>query len=144
MTPVSTTLPGSARLTMTADEFLAFTRQPENADKWFELVKGEVIEVPPPTRVHGAVCANVVRILGNYPFRRRKGYVASNDAGVLLSREPDTVRGPDVALYEDAQRFEDLHPEYGEVPPVLAVEVFSPGDKHGRVMTKIDDYLRTG
>jgi hypothetical protein len=35
---------------------------------------------------------------------------------VILERDPDTVRGPDVALYEDASSFAELHPKYGEVP----------------------------
>jgi len=54
------------------------------------------------------------------------------------------VRGPDVALYEDARSFEELHPKYGEVPPRLAVEVMSPSDRIGRVMDKVSDYLRNG
>ncbi|HEX5272724.1 MAG TPA: Uma2 family endonuclease, partial [Gemmataceae bacterium] len=107
-------------------------------------VRGEVIELPPPKKIHGAVCANVTRILGNYTFARRKGYVTGNDSGVILEREPDTVRGPDVALYEDAGKFADLHPKYGEVPPRLAVEVLSPDDKAKHVTRKIMDYLKCG
>jgi Uma2 family endonuclease len=103
-----------------------------------------VIELPPPTKRHGVENANVSRMLGNYSFARRKGYVASNDSGVILERGPDTVRGPDVAVYEDADKFEDLHPKYGEVPPRLAVEILSPNDRWSRVHQKIKDYLRNG
>src|SRR5207249_2831406 len=110
---------------MTAEEFGEFVDRSENANKWFELVRGEVIDLPPPTKRHGAVCGNSARILGNYTFQRRKGYITTNDSGVILERDPDTVRGPDIALYEDVQKFEDLHPKYGEVPPRLAVEVLS-------------------
>ncbi len=106
---------------MTADEFYKWVHRPENAGRWFELLRGEVIELPPPMRRHGAVTGNAVRILGNYTFKRRKGYVASNDAGVVLERDPDTVRGPDVGLYEDARSFEELPLKYGEIPPRLAV-----------------------
>src|SRR5439155_9247241 len=35
-------------------------------------------------------------------------------------------------------------PKYGEVPPVLAVEVLSPDDRADRVLRKITDYLRNG
>jgi Uma2 family endonuclease len=129
---------------MTAEEFADWVHRPENANKWFELVRGEVIELPPPTRPHGFVSGNVARIVGNYTFQRGKGYVASNDSGVILERDPDTVRGPDVALYEDAQTFAELHPKYGEVPPLLAVEVLSPNDRADRVTRKITDYLRSG
>jgi Uma2 family endonuclease len=129
---------------MTAEEFYNFVHLPENANKWFELERGEVIELPPPMKRHGAVCANIARILGNHTFQRRKGYITTNDSGVILERDPDTVRGPDVALYEDAQKFEDLHPKYGEVPPRLAVEVLSPSDRADRMTRKMMDYLRNG
>src|SRR5215831_1767515 len=108
----ATTPPPTKR--MTAEEFCDWVHLPENANKWFELVRGEVIELPPPLKRHGFVSVNVGRILGNYTFQRRKGYVTGNDSGVILERDPDTVRGPDVALYEDAQSFAELHPKYGE------------------------------
>jgi Uma2 family endonuclease len=129
---------------MTAEEFYEWVHRPENAGKWFELVRGEVIELPPPMKRHGVLSANVSRILGNYAFQRGKGYVAGNDSGVILERDPDSVRGPDVALYEDAQTFEEPHPKYGEVPPRLAVEILSPNDRAAKVQQKITDYLRTG
>jgi Uma2 family endonuclease len=129
---------------MTAEEFLDWVQRPENDNRWFELVRGEVIEMPAPTKPHGVVCSNMVWLLGSYVRQRNYGYLTSNDSGVILERDPDTVRGPDVALYEDAQSFEDLHPKYGEVPPLLAVEVLSPGDRINKVLRKISDYLRNG
>jgi Uma2 family endonuclease len=129
---------------MTADEFFDFVHRPENANRWFELVRGEVIELPPPMKIHGVVCCNASFLLGAFVRQRRKGYVTSNDSGVILERDPDTVRGPDVAVYEDATSFEELHPKYGDVLPLLAVEVMSPNDKIGRVMSKIADYLNNG
>jgi Uma2 family endonuclease len=129
---------------MTAEEFCDWVHRPENADRWFELVRGKVIELPAPTKPHGVVCGNVAWLLGNYTFQQGQGYVASNDSGVILERDPDTVRGPDVAVYEDASTFAELHPKYGEVPPRLAVEVLSPNDRADRVSRKITDYLGNG
>jgi len=129
---------------LTAVEFSEWVNRPENVNRWFELVRGEVIELPPPMKRHGFVAVNVGRILGNYTFQRGKGYVTGNDSGVILEREPDTVRGPDVAVYEDADKYDDLHPKYGEVPPILAVEVLSPNDRWSRVTNKIIDYLKNG
>ncbi len=134
----------TAKKLMTAEEFCDWVHRPEQANKWFELVRGEVIELPPPRRLHGIVCTKVGSALDRYTMEQGKGYVANNDSGVILVRDPDTVRGPDVALYEDADRFVDVHPKYGEVPPRLAVEVLSPDDRIGKVMRKIMDYLQNG
>jgi Uma2 family endonuclease len=129
---------------MTADEFYEWSSRPENDNKWYELVRGEVVELPAPTKPHGFICGNVVRILGNFVFQQGKGYLTSNDSGVILEKGPDTVRGPDVAYYEDAATFAELHPKYGEVAPRLAVEVLSPNDRANKVLRKINDYLRCG
>jgi len=129
---------------MSAEEFCDWAHRAENDHKWLELVRGEVIELPPPMEPHGVVCVNVGYVLSGYCRQRGKGYITSNDSGVILERDPDTVRGPDVALYEDANKFEDLHPKYGEVPPRLAVEVLSPNDKAKQVTRKITDYLHNG
>jgi Uma2 family endonuclease len=134
----------AAKKRMTAEEFCDWVHRPENANKWFELVRGEAIELPPPMKLHGVVAINAGGLLRAYTIARNKGYVTGNDAGVILERDPDTVRGPDVALYEDAESFEELHPKYGEFPPRLAVEVLSPSDRADRVQRKITDYLRNG
>lgn len=138
------TTPVTARKLMTADEFWEFCQRPENENRWLELIRGEVIELPRPTRRHGIVCNNIGRILGNYTFQVGRGYIATNDSGVILEEDPDTVVGPDVAYYTDAARFRDVHPKWGEEPPVLAVEVLSPNDKPSRVNAKVAGYLRNG
>src|SRR5262249_30055209 len=102
------------------------------------------IELPPTMKIHGRVCVRIVFLLEGYVCQRNFGYVTGNDSGVILERDPDTVRGPDVALYEDARSFEELHPKYGEVPHRLAVEVMSPIYLIGRVIDKVSDYLRNG
>jgi Uma2 family endonuclease len=129
---------------MTAEEFYDWANRPENENKWFELVRGEVLRLPSPRMPHGVVAGNAVWILNGYVRQRRKGYVASNDSGVILERDPDTVRGPDVALYEGVHSFDELPAKYAENPPRLAVEVLSPSDRADRILHKITDYLRNG
>jgi Uma2 family endonuclease len=129
---------------MTAEEFYEWVRRPENADRCFELLRGQVIEVPRPSNPHGRVCINVGLQLEEYAKRRGNEYLRSNDAGVILQRNPDTVRRPDVALYEDAPDSSNSQTGYGEIPPRLAVEVLSPSDNAGRVLSKITDYLTHG
>jgi Uma2 family endonuclease len=97
-----------------------------------------------PGKRHGLVCANVVRILGMYAAQRKKGYVCSNDTGVIVDRDPDTVRGPYVMLFEDAESAEQVGEKYGDKPPILAVEVLSPNDTHGKVVRRVEEQFRFG
>jgi Uma2 family endonuclease len=129
---------------MTAAEFFAWVHRPENRNRFFELDRGEVVEMPPPGKHHGFVCANVSRILGNFAVQRRKGYVCTNDAGMIVEKDPDTVRGPDVTFYEDAETTLDMERQYAARPPLLAVEVLSPDDRINRVIRRITQMLRAG
>jgi Uma2 family endonuclease len=63
---------------------------------------------------------------------------------VVVKRNPDTVRGPDVLLFEDARRVEEVEEKYGEEPPLLAVEVLSPNDTTGKVMRRVREQFRFG
>lgn len=129
---------------MTVEEFFDFVHLPENANKWFELDRGGVIEMPPPNVLHGVVCRRMGRYLDQFLDEHGGGYVAGNDSGVILARDPDIVRGPDVAVFADAKVIADVPPKYGEVAPILAVEVLSPNDRAGRVNRKIADYFQAG
>ena len=134
----------SEKTLMTVDEFYDFVNRPENQARSFELVRGEVIEVSRPNRVHGRICVNAAYLLEQYARKKRKGYVVSNNSGVILDRNPDTVRGPDIAYYEDAQDFEDLPEKWGETVPRLVVEVLSPNDGAKYIIDKIGDYFSSG
>ncbi|MGC1276184.1 MAG: Uma2 family endonuclease [Planctomycetaceae bacterium] len=131
---------------ITAEEFAAFVERPENAGRYFELDEGEIIELPPPKPPHGFVSITIGALLWNYCRQRGRGYVFSNDTGVVVGRDPDTVRGPDAMLYDDEKTFTDLESEnaYLETPPVLAVEILSPSDRHGPLARKVAQYLNGG
>ena len=129
---------------MSAEEFFAWCNRPENRDRHFELERGEVVEMSRPGERQGVVCLNVGGILGNYTYQKRKGYACSNDTGLILERDPDTVYGPDVMLYEQARRYDDLNSGYSDQPPTLAVEVQSPNDRWGKVTRRITRFLGRG
>lgn len=135
---------GTATKLMTADEFWEYVHRPENEHRNLDLIRGEVIEMSRPTRIHGVVSAEITFLLNTWVRTGKPGYIASNDAGVVLGENPATVVGPDVAYYTDADAFEDIHPKWGDVPPVLAVEVLSPNDRPGKVNAKIREYLVSG
>jgi Uma2 family endonuclease len=129
---------------LTADEFYEWCHRPENRDRHFELEQGRVVEMSRPGERHGVVCHNVNYLLGAYLRRRRKGRVCANDTGLVLERGPDTVRGPDVFLYDQSQPYEQLHSKYSEQMPQLAVEVLSPRDNWGKVLRRVTELLQRG
>lgn len=128
----------------TAEEFFDWVHRPENRGRQFELERGEVIEMPPAGARHGYVSGNLGRILGNYTFERGSGYVCTNDTGVILETDPDTVRGIDVTLYGQPQRYDQLASRYSAQLPKLAIEVLSPVDRPGRMTRRVSLFLRSG
>ena len=72
----------------------------------------------------------------------RRGWVVT-ESGTILNRDPDTVRGPDVAFYSIA-RHPNPPSDYFEIPPDLAVEVLSPDDRRAAVRDKIREYVTAG
>ncbi|MCI0641386.1 MAG: Uma2 family endonuclease [Gemmataceae bacterium] len=128
---------------MTAEEFFEFARRSENDQRFFELVRGEVIELSVPKRLHGSVCGRIGTRLGVFSQQKRFGDVVTNDAGLLLERDPDTVRGPDIAFFAEELDTESAD-SYSEMPPLLAVEVLSPTDLAEAVFEKISQYLASG
>ena len=111
---------------MTADEFAVM---PDCDDARLELVNGEVIELPPsPMPSHGNTQSNAGRLLGNFARPRSDG-VELTETGFLISRNPDTVRMPDVAFVSvERLREGGLPSGYFPFAPDIAVEVVSRSD----------------
>lgn len=97
-----------------------------------------------PGELHGVVSSNANWLLSNFMRQRRRGRVLCNDPGIILERDPDTVRGPDIVFFEDTRKYNELNPKWVEDPPVLAIEVLSPNDRIGKVTLKITQFLHSG
>ena len=111
---------------ITAEEF---SMMPDCDDMRLELVNGEVAELPPSFMPsHGMAQANAGMSLGVFVRPRRLG-MALISTGFLISRNPDTVRMPDVA-FVSADRLPDDRPPEGYFPfaPDIAVEVMTRSD----------------
>jgi Uma2 family endonuclease len=130
----------AAQKLITADE-LAHTSVP---GKVLELIRGHLVVREPPSTWHGAVAANLAIELGAIVRRDGLGQVFAQDTGFKIERDPDTVRGPDVAFVsrERLERIPDVG--YAELAPDLVVEVVSPNDRPGEVLAKIGDFLAAG
>lgn len=125
----------------TADDLLA---RPEDGCQ-YELVRGELIKMPPAADDHSRREARGMIRIGNFVYERGLGEVYGGDAGFLLERSPDTVRSPDIAFVR-RERVRPIDEATGYVPgaPDLAVEVVSPGNSAQEIDERVADYLRTG
>ncbi len=133
-----------AAKTMTANEFYDWANHPVRADRFFELDEGRVVEMPPPGEAHGAICGWIVYLLTTYVVQRGKGYVCSNDTGLIIKRTPATVRGPDIMLYEETRQLRSLNHKFADRMPKLIVEVLSPRDRVNVMNRKISQFLKRG
>ena len=124
---------------MTAEELLLL---PDD-DMKRELVRGVLIEEMPPGYEHGAVEAQIGRLLGNFAADNDFGEVLTGDSGFVLERGPDTVRGPDVAWVAPG-RVEGRVRGFAELAPDLVVEVRSPSDSQRHMAERAMMWLSHG
>jgi Uma2 family endonuclease len=126
---------------LTAEEF---RRLPDDGVRR-ELVRGRVVRMNVPAPRHGQICGKVLRILGRFLDAHDLGHLVSNDSGVLTGRDPDTVRGTDVAFFSYQRVPRGPFPEgYLSVVPELVFEVRSPTDRWAEVVAKAGEYLAAG
>ncbi len=134
--------PGPPR-TLTGLTAEAFAELPGHP--YAELVRGAVVEMPPPQFRHGYLCLRIAGLLSRYLEDQPLGWLVGNDAGVITQRDPDTVRGADIAFYG----FDRIPPGsmptgYPEVAPDLVIEIKSPGNRWSELQAKAAEYLQAG
>ncbi|MFL5331439.1 MAG: Uma2 family endonuclease [Gemmataceae bacterium] len=125
---------------LTAEEFAK-----AHGGEYVELIDGEVKELPVPKTPHGCVANLVAYYLTQHILQNDLGRVASNDTFVLVRRNPDRVRGADVAFWSYARvPKEAILPDIIGPPPELIAEVRSPSDRWVEVLAKVNEYLQAG
>jgi Uma2 family endonuclease len=127
---------------MTAAEFAEL---PDD-DRPRELVRGEVVYMNMPFPRHGQICARMSYLLQRHMEDHTLGHVVTNDSGVITERDPDTVRGADVAYYSYTRVPPGPFPRRAYLPvvPEIVFEVRSPGDRWREIEAKVHEYLQAG
>ncbi|RLS56981.1 MAG: Uma2 family endonuclease [Planctomycetota bacterium] len=114
-------------------------------DEPCELVRGEIVEITRPDQSHGNACARVAFAMMQWAYANRCGQVITNDSGILTERDPDSLRGADVAFFAASQLPDSKLPRGPvSIVPVLAVEVLSPLNSWSQMRRKIAEYLAAG
>jgi len=126
----------------TVDEFWDFITRPENADRKFELINGEIVEVT-PTEEHGSVTTDLITFLNVFVNQYKLGRVVNevsykNPADVYNNRIPDIS-------FTRAERLKPLVTEGASTQmPDLVIEVKSPGNTRKSLQEKAVYFIQNG
>lgn len=122
-----------------------FLRMPEPDDgAMHELVRGRIVTASVPTFLHGMIVGRACGLLDQFVRPRKLGRVVLR-TGLITERDPDSVRGPDVAYWSAERLPLNKRPEvYPEVSADLCVEVLSPGESLARTQEKLTEYFNCG
>ena len=94
-----------------------------------ELIRGALCETMPTGLTHGEIVMNLGGALRNFIRPRRLGRLVGSDSGMVLERDPDTVREPDIAFISAQKLPLNVRLSgYYEGAPDLVVEIVSPSD----------------
>ncbi len=110
-----------------------------------ELIRGVFHEIMSSGEEHGEIVFNIGILIGAFVKPRRLGRLVGSDVGVILERDPDTVREPDVAFISAEKRPLGVrNTGYIYVIPDLVAEVASPNDRASELIERARMWLRFG
>ena len=110
-----------------------------------EIVEGEFVPMSRGTYRHGGIAARIVYLLMRHLEDNPGWFVATNDPGTRLKRNPDTLRGPDVAVLRESRVPTGKGVDgWLDGAPDIAVEIVGDSQTTSELMKKAADYLQAG
>ena len=123
---------------LTAEEYAVLP----NDGRLTELVSGRIVEMNRPFTSHGYFLVRLSMLLGQFVEQHGLGRVVGGDAGLVTHRDPDTVRGPDLAYYSYQRMPRGPIPDgYWPASPELVIEIRSKNDRWKDILQKVAEYL---
>lgn len=127
------------RTLMTAEQFDAL---PEKEGRKWELLDGELIEVPSATPKHNRILMRLARLLDEFAEARNLGAALIETD---LAVGANTRLRPDIGFFSaETWRTVDLEHVPVVQTPDLAVEIISPSETAMKIHRKVDAYLNWG
>jgi Uma2 family endonuclease len=121
--------------TLTGEDLLSISAN--NADKRYELIEGELIEMPPTGLVDGKHEFRVAKLIDRFVEEHNLGTVMTGEVGYYIRGHDKTVRAADVAFASYERMPKDETPSnYGKIAPELVVEIVSPNDAATKIAEK--------
>jgi len=127
--------------TVSKEEFYALALAPENRDRNFEYIAGEIVEVVSNNESSGAT-AFLISYFGHFVAVNKLGWLTSSDGGYVINGE-DYI--PDAAFTSfKRQPVRPPKVAYNPVAPDLAIEIISPGNTKSEITFKVSNYMIAG
>ena len=125
---------------ITVDEFEA-----TSLDGRWELIDGELVEMSPSAEESSNISATMTILIGQFVRAHRLGRMYTPEGGFVLFPDRDIVRAPDVAFVRAERAPQGMaRKHFARLAPDLVVEVLSPSDRAGDVLSKIEMYRDAG
>ena len=105
-----------------------------------ECVEGVLVVAPKPLSRHQKIMQRLTSLLDQHLPHE---LTAILDVDVLLSREPLTVRAPDVIVTRTV-RYDANPPRYASKDVLLAIEIVSTGSRRTDRVMKLNEYAEAG
>jgi Uma2 family endonuclease len=124
----------------------SFTPGVADGDTLYEVVNGEIVELPPMGVLETLIASLICQHLQWYMAEARRGWVVQ-EMLFDFTRVLNKKRRPDLAFVSYDRWPEDKpvgSDDAWDVVPNLAVEVVSPTNTAGEVMDKLEDYFQAG
>jgi Uma2 family endonuclease len=109
-----------------------------------ELIAGEIIKMSPTNVEHGYLENEIGTQLRNFIASHDLGWVFVGEVGIFTRRDPDTVRGADVAFISKERIPKRPRRGFLDIAPELIVEIVSPTDRWTNLQDKIEEYFAIG
>ncbi len=129
--------------TMSAADFWERVAEIEG-DTLYELVNGEMIEVPPPSQKNSWMAMLIGGLIMNFARLNDLGLVLGADGGYILTEYDVRVPDASFVVKNRVQQFKDAMADRSPFAPDIAIEVISPSESVRSVNDKTLLYLNAG
>ncbi|MFK7777231.1 MAG: Uma2 family endonuclease [Gimesia sp.] len=127
----------------TAEQLLETRLEQPEEGRWMELDQGKLINLDAPDLDHGTIVLNLSKVLSVYLHQVDHGY-ACFELGLLMQRNPDTVRFPAICIFQTGKRFEETDNAISERKPVAIIEVASTHPRRQVMNDHVREYMNWG
>ena len=132
----------SQSITLTEDDLLTGEELLARGDVGpCELIDGRIVPMSPTGGEHARIEAHLGLELALFVRQQRLGWVMVGEVGVYTRRDPDRVRGADIAFISRKRIPAGPPKGFLEAAPELVVEIVSPTDRWEEIQRKLEEYF---